>query len=140
MNTTLKTGTNNGRTHKRSLLLRCLKGLSISFYIRMLVSTLLLALLLSTTSSILANDQLGSCGCAMERHLSVNQGRIPSIITELNCHQAGTSCGTEPSLPSKVSFSKLVPTTINVFLLNSVVNCLDSWMLDTLAILGTKKW
>ena len=80
------------------------KGLSFSLYLRMSVRTLLVALLLSTTSSILANGQLGSCGCAVDRYLSVNDGRIPSMITELNCHQVGASCGTEPSLPSKVRF------------------------------------
>lgn len=83
------------------------KRLSNSLNLRMLISTLLVALLLSTTSSYLVDNLSGSCGCAVERRLSVNEGRIPSMITELNCRQIGASCGTEPSFPSKVSLFSL---------------------------------
>eukprot|EP00093_Oithona_nana_P001091 01091.XXX_989_658_1 [CDS] Oithona nana genome sequencing. len=69
----------------------------------MLASSVLVALLLSTTSlSILADGQSGSCTtCSVEKHMTANIRRIPSMITEWNCQQLGASCGTESSFPSK---------------------------------------
>ena len=90
----------------------------------MLVSTLLVALLLSTTSSYdVVDDQPRSCGCAVERHNFFYERRIPSMITEWICQNVGASCGSEGSIPTKVGFKKDQKIICNdCFIFNSVAN------------------
>ena len=64
-----------------------------SFLPEMLASTLLLALVFSSTVLIDGLSGLSeSCGCAIEEVESFNAGRIPSRITEIYCHQPGATC------------------------------------------------
>ena len=65
----------------------------ISFSSKMLVGKVLVALLVTTTVGSTELVYNGTCGCPMEKLDSFHEGRIPAIISEWTCLQAGASCG-----------------------------------------------
>ena len=55
---------------------------------------LIFLLATANVSKVFSNEQVfGTCGCAMERMDSFHESRIPAIITEWTCLQAGSTCG-----------------------------------------------
>ena len=55
---------------------------------------LIFLLATANVSKVFSNEQVfGTCGCAMERLDSFHESRIPSMITEWSCLQAGSICG-----------------------------------------------
>ena len=67
----------------------------LSIFAKMLASTLLVVVLISTSStlSIVDEQQSGICGCPMEILETFHEDRIPATIFERVCHQVGMTCG-----------------------------------------------